>query len=228
MKGCRETGTLFLAPVITHTCDSRNSRQYESMKSGNRLPLAVAVAVVVAVVAGTFFLRGKSGTGDQAVEESEAPVPVATQVGGPPTGTRQAAKPVDRRQVEDQLSSQVERRAKMRDEHLARTNALREQSAQRYASEQVDPAWAPGKISELTNVANDASFEVAEAQPKSLSIDCRSSMCRIDGQFDDSNKAEDWILLYMASVGGSMPNSVVSRTRNPDGTMRVEIYGRGR
>ena len=116
----------------------------------------------------------------------------------------------------------------MRREHEARISALREQSAQRYAREQVDPAWAAQKESELQGVASRPAVEVAGASPKSLSADCRSSMCRINGEFESNGKAEDWILVYMSSVGSSMPNSVVSRTRNPDGSMGVEIYGRAR
>lgn len=202
------------------------------MKSGNKLPLVAAAAVVLAVVTATFLLRGKPGADDAARMDSEAPAPAATSVAAPPPSARSAAPgsggAFERRQIEEQMASQVEQRAKMREEHQARVTALREQSMQRYASEQVDPTWAPAKISELTKVANDSAFEVAEVQPDNLSVDCRSSMCRIDGQFADGNKAEDWILLYTASLGSALPNTVISRTRNPDGTMRVEIYGRGR
>ena len=116
----------------------------------------------------------------------------------------------------------------MRREHEARNRALREESEQRFASEQVDPAWAPQKERELRDVASQETFEVAGANPTSLSIDCRSSMCRLNGEFESNGKGEDWILMYMSSVGSSMPNSIVSRTRNPDGSMRVEIYGRAR
>lgn len=201
------------------------------MKSGNKLPLVVAAGVVLALVAATFFLRGRSGADEAAWADAATPASEATPVAAPPPSTRPAGResaPMDRARIEEQLVSQVERRAKMREEHQARVATLREQSVQRYASEQVDPSWAPGKMSELTELANDSAFEVAEVVPQSLSVDCRSSMCRIDGQFEDASKAEDWILLYSASVGGSLPNTVVSRTRNPDGTMRVEIYGRGR
>lgn len=198
------------------------------MKPGNRIPLIAATAVVVAVVAGTFILRGRdqAATDDTAVA-TEAGAPAAT-ASGPPVARASARAGGDREDAARAVVDQVERRTMLREEHEARTLALREQSEQRYASEQVDPEWAPGKERELGDVASQPVFDAADAQPASLDIDCRSSMCRINGQFDTSSKAEDWILMYMSSVGGRMPNSVVSRHRNPDGTMAVEIYGRAR
>lgn len=198
------------------------------MKPGTKLPIIAAAAIVVAVVAGTFFLRGDrtpTATAPDAVVAAQEPAPSA---GFAPPVTRAAQSVPGRPATDEAMIEQLDQRARKREEHQARTAALKEQSAQRYASEQVDPAWAPGKITELNGIAADPAFDVAGAQPRNLSIDCRSSMCRIDGQFEDAGKAEDWILLYTASVGSAMPSSVISRTRNPDGTMRVEIYGRGR
>jgi hypothetical protein len=34
--------------------------------------------------------------------------------------------------------------------------------------------------------------------------------------------------MYMSSVGGDLPNAIVSRVPNPDGTTSVQIYGRAR
>ena len=199
------------------------------MKSSNRIPFIAAALVVVAVVAGTFVLRGRdrdvaredatvvAGAGDtEPVPAASAPAP------------RRTVDPLDRARVQEQMLDHAERRTQRRQEHEARTKALREQSEQRFASEQVDPAWAPQKTAELTALADDAGFEVADAKPQNLSIDCRSSMCRIDGQFETAGKAEDWILMYMSGVGGAMPNAIVSRSHNPDGSTRVEIYGRAR
>ncbi|GHD68159.1 hypothetical protein GCM10007164_09370 [Luteimonas padinae] len=198
------------------------------MKPGTKLPIIAAAAIVVAVVAGTFFLRGDrtpTATAPDAVAAAQESAPSA---GFAPPVARTAPSVPGRPATDEAMIEQLDQRARKREEHQARTAALKEQSAQRYASEQVDPAWAPGKITELNGIAADPAFDVAGAQPRNLSIDCRSSMCRIDGQFEDAGKAEDWILLYTASVGSAMPSSVISRTRNPDGTMRVEIYGRGR
>lgn len=199
------------------------------MKPGNRIPLVAATVVVLAVVAGTFILRGRDQARvDEATaaDDSAAHAPVARAT--PPDARASARGPAGGATPAEAMVDQVERRAKLREAHEARTRELREQSERRYASEQVDPSWAPEKERELTGLAGQEVFDLAGARPSSLDIDCRSSMCRINGQFESSSQAEDWILMYMSSVGSSMPNSVVSRRRNPDGSMAVEIYGRGR
>lgn len=195
------------------------------MKPSNRIPLIIAGVVVVAVVAGTFVLRDRDVVEPAGVPEAVAE---AAPAAAPARAPAPARPVVDRQEIGERLVDEVERRAQMRKAQEERTRALREASIQRYTSEQVDPAWAPGKINELTGLADDPGFETANAQPQSLNVDCRSSMCRIEGQFETAGKAEDWILMYMSGVGSAMPNSVVSRRRNPDGTTRVEIYGRGR
>jgi hypothetical protein len=195
------------------------------MKPNNRIPLLVAAAIVLVVIAGTVIQRGRDSTVVAEAQVADAAAPAAGEPAAAPPPARRA---VDRAQAQGQLVDHVARRSKMREEHAARTRALREQSEQRFASEQVDPAWAPQKEGVLTGLANQSQFETAAAQPRSLDIDCRSSMCRIDGEFETGGKAEDWILMYMSSVGSEMPNAVVSRKPNPDGTMRVQIYGRAR
>lgn len=199
------------------------------MKPSNRIPLVAAVVVVVAVVVATFMFRGRDDTGaGQSEAAPQEAAPQSSVQAGPVPPRRKAAGGQDRSGLQEGVLERVEQRAEMRRQHDERTRALREQSAQRFASEQVDPAWAPQKTSALSAIADDPGFEVAGAQPKSLNVDCRSSMCRIEGQFASSGVAEDWILMYMSSVGSEMPNSVVSRSRNPDGSTRVEIYGRAR
>lgn len=203
------------------------------MKPRTRTPLIVASVVVVAVVAGTAYMQ----------KRTPAPTEIPQAAGGelrqdPPsdvsapdgalTGSARGARQSAGVPIEQQMQATLERRAEMRERQAARTRALREQSASRYASEQVDPAWAPGKERELSEIAANDAFQQAGAKPASLSVDCRSSMCRIDGQFGTRSQAEDWVMMYMSSVGGAMPNSIVSRTQLEDGSTRVEIYGRGR
>jgi hypothetical protein len=198
------------------------------MKPNKRIPLLVAAAVVLVVVAGTFLQRGRDG--NAVVDEAQVPdTAPPTAALAPTTAARPpAARAGDATKGQDQVTDPAARRSKMREEHAARTRALREQSERRFASEQVDPAWAPQKENALTSLANQPQFDTAAARPRRLDIDCRSSMCRINGEFETGSKAEDWILMYMSSVGSAMPNAIVSRRPNPDGTMRVEIYGRAR
>lgn len=197
------------------------------MEPNRKIPLLVAGVIVVAVVAGTIIQRGRdTGTDTVAV----APPPETSQAGlaGPPPPASTAPNGSGRTGAREQIADQVASRSQRREELAARTRALREESEQRFASERVDPAWAPQKESTLGQIADRPQFETAGAQPRSLSVECRSSMCRIDSQFETSGQAEDWILMYMSSVGGEMPNSIVSRSRGPDGSTRVLIHGRAR
>lgn len=116
----------------------------------------------------------------------------------------------------------------------ARANSVRKAKdmetkvAAQFAAEKVDPAWAPTKQVDLKKIAELPQITSAVPAPKQMAVDCRSSMCRIEGTFDASGSAQDWTLLYLSSVGDALPSAVVSRVQNPDGTSSVRIYGRAR
>ena len=196
------------------------------MNRSSKTPLVVAAVLVAAVVIGTIAMRGRADPARDAAPPPDVAVDTATPT--PPPGVRSNPPAARNDTPEAQVNERVDLRAKRREEQIARTAAMKRQSAERFAAEQVDPAWAPQKEAELAGIANHSGFETAGVKPTDMRMDCKSSMCRIDGQFASNGEAEDWILIYMSSVGSAMPNSVVSRTRNPDGSTRVEIYGRAR
>ena len=55
-------------------------------------------------------------------------------------------------------------------------------------------------------------------------VDCKRTTCRTTANFSSNAHADDWSMLYMASSGVILRNSVVSRTLNADGSVSVEIY----
>lgn len=189
----------------------------------NKLPLILVATVVVAVGIGTLVVRRDAPDGGIAnvapvpvVEPAVMPpsAPASVQRGGPrPTGGAVGA---------------IGRRDAVRGEYARRSRELRDRRVATFEGEQVDPAWAPQKEVELGKIVDIPAFETAGVEAKALRVSCKSTMCRIDGSFESNGKAQDWLLIYMSSVGGSLPNSVVSRTRNPDGTIGVQIYGRAR
>lgn len=189
-------------------------------------PLILVVAVVAAIAIGTVLVRKSATTADAPVEpaaiEEVAPRPAS----GQPVASRPPRQSMA--QARDRIHETAERRNQAREEQARKTAELNRQAAETFRNEQVDPAWAPQKETELTDIAAIPAFETAGAVPTSMDIECKSSMCRLESSFENSGQAEDWILLYMSSVGGAMPNSLVSRTANPDGSTRVEIYGRAR
>ena len=196
------------------------------MNRSSKTPLVVAAVLVAAVVTGTIAMRGRADSAREATPPPDVAADTAAPTAAP--GVRSNPPAARSGTPQAQMAERVDLRAKRREEQIARTAAMKRQSAERFAAEQVDPAWAPQKEAELTGIAKHSGFETAGVKPTDMRMDCKSSMCRIDGQFASNGEAEDWILIYMSSVGSAMPNSVVSRTQNPDGSTRVEIYGRAR
>lgn len=203
------------------------------MKPGSRIPIMVTV-VVLAVLASTIFLRGRGGPGPGEATEGTAGAPQPEASAAPGTSSSRPRAAVANSGIPAaagapaMLQEQMERRARMREEQGVRTRALRDQSAKRYDNEAVDPAWASAKESELLAFADQPEFDEVDARPASLSIDCRSSICKLDAQFENRTQAEKWIMMYTSSAGGAMPSAITSRNQNPDGSTHVEIYGRAR
>jgi hypothetical protein len=193
-----------------------------------RAPLIVAAVVIAAVAIGTILVR-RSGDaspdqqiaqGNQDQDASAPQASVSSQSVGSGSGGI-----VDRRA---RLHDAVARRQEARQAQIKRSAEQRKKAAEAFQREPVDPVWAPKKEVELNGIAAQPAFETAGAVPKDMRVDCKSSMCRLDGSFTTNGQAEDWVLLYMSSVGSALPNAIVTRTPNPDGTTSVEIYGRAR
>lgn len=192
-----------------------------------KVPLIVAAVVIAAVAIGTIIVR-RSGDvapdqqiarGDQD-QDASAPQAVASRSVG--AGSSSIADSRAR------LHEAVARRQETRQAQIKRSAEQRKKAAEAFQREPVDPVWAPKKEVELNSIAAQPAFETAGAVPKDMRVDCKSSMCRLNGSFTTNGQAEDWVLLYMSSVGSALPNAVVARTPNPDGTTSVEIYGRAR
>lgn len=197
------------------------------MAKSNKLPLIVAAVVIGVVATGTILVR----------RTTEAPAPALDGAGASDAGREPAAPgavapaPVPRPSPgagPARAEQALERRNVMRDQQIARTAELKKNAMDTFEREAVDPAWAPQKEADLQTVASGEGFETAGVSPQDLAIECKSSMCRVDGKFASNGEAEDWLLIYMSSVGGNLPNSIVSRSQNPDGSTRVQIYGRAR
>ncbi len=201
--------------------------RYTTM-AASKMPLIVAAVVIIAVATVTFVAR-RDAPGSEAQDAGvTAEVPTSAHQASAPPASRAPPRVGAGPMTPGQVQASLDRRATMRDAHVARTTKAREEATARFEQESVDPAWAPQKEAELTSFTQQEAFATAGVSPRSLAIDCKSSMCRVDGSFASNGDAEDWILIYMSSVGSSLPSSLVSRRANPDGTTGVQIYGRGR
>lgn len=197
------------------------------MAMKNKTPLIVAAVVIAAVAIGTIVARrpGDAAPDQQVAQGKDASRPPVTLTSPARTSRTGARGVADQR---ERLQQTVARRQEARQEMIRKSAEQRKKAAEAFQREQVDPAWAPQKEGELNRIASQPAFETAGAVPKDMRVDCKSSMCRLDSSFTNNGQAEDWILLYMSSVGSALPNAVVSRVNNPDGTTSVEIYGRAR
>lgn len=201
-------------------------RGHRLMASQGRLPWIVVGGVVVAIAAATWLIRDRGAATAEAPAEPVQPVatgtaPPATRSGAP------ASRPLPTDPAE-RMAAISERRAERRAEFERRNEEMRVAAEKTFTTEQVDASWAPVKERELDTIAARPEFATANATPKRMDVQCKSSVCRLDGDFTSMGQAEDWVLMYMSSVGSAMPNSVVTRTANPDGSASVRIYGRAR
>jgi hypothetical protein len=193
-----------------------------------KTPLIVAAVLIAAVAIGTIVARrsGDTEPDQQAGQNSQT-----QDASAPPSASAVSARSANSGSATDgrtRLQETVARRQESRQAQIKKSAEQRKNAAEAFQREPVDPAWAPKKEVELNSIAAQPAFETAGAVPKDMRIDCKSSMCRLDGSFTTNGQAEDWVLLYMSSVGSALPNAVVTRTPNPDGTTSVEIYGRAR
>jgi hypothetical protein len=126
------------------------------------------------------------------------------------------------------MGEMMEKRKRMTEAVQARIRQRNTQMAERFSTEKADPAWSGAHERELMSLQDSGPMRDAGIKPADLRAECRSSTCRIQADFPDAGTASDWLQLYMGSVGDRLPVATVHQTRNPDGSMRVEIYGVGR
>lgn len=100
--------------------------------------------------------------------------------------------------------------------------------ASRYAGEHADPAWAGHKEAAMLAASKSDQITQLHAEPQSLDISCKTSMCRIEANFATRGLALDWFTLFSINVGGEMPNSTFQYSTNQDGSWRITVYGLSR
>jgi len=197
-------------------------------------PLVLAMILIAGLAATTVWMRNPGTTlsaagardatnavkPDARVDEGDAFAPRALR-------QNQATAP-SAAQVQQQVKSSLARRARLRDQQARDAATSKQQALATYRAEKIDRVWAAQKETELSGIATSAALVETKIAPTAFDVTCKRTMCRLTGRFSTNSEAEDWTLYYMSSVGSALPNSVVSRTQNPDATTSVEIYGRAR
>jgi hypothetical protein len=199
----------------------------------SRLPW-VLLAAVVAVIAGvTLYRQFQSGAGQPAGSPDAAdatatgirvrdlsPEQLRALAAGSPGQSGPATA--------GDMAGMMEKRKRMAQATQARNRERNAAMVGRFAAERPDPAWSSSHEKALASLQDSDPMRDAGARAANLQIDCRSTMCRIQGDFPDAGAAANWLQLYMSGVGDQLPVATAHQVTNPDGSVRVEIYGIGR
>lgn len=129
--------------------------------------------------------------------------------------------------VED-MAGVMEKRKRMVEATQAINRERNAAMAIRFASEKVDPAWSGVHEQDLASLQGSNPMQDAGVKAANFQAECRSTMCRIQADFPSRSMANDWLQLYMGSVGDRLPMATAHQATNPDGSVRIEIYGVGR
>lgn len=186
-------------------------------------PWLVGLAVIVVIALAMLFKRAGNETGSAARQPEQQ---VSAQAVPDPRrgGTRAAGQPLPAADLRAQREKAAENRKRVQ-QQVDRTQAA---FAARYENEPVDAAWAGAKEAELMELSVSDQIRQLGAEPQNMSVDCKSSMCRITGDFANSSTGDDWFTLYMNNVGAKVPVASYKYVRNPDGTVTINVYAMGR
>jgi hypothetical protein len=209
------------------------NQNFAETKRRSRLPW-VLLALVVAVIAGVTLyrqLRSPSGTTEpvRAAVEPDGRGGVARRLS--PEEIRALARRspgLPGTATAGDMATMMEKRKRMAEATQARARERDAALAARFAAEKPDPSWSPMHEKDLASLQDSDPMRDAGAKAANFRADCRSTTCRIQADFPDSGAAADWLQLYMGSVGDRLPMATAHKVTNPDGSVRVEIYGVGR
>jgi hypothetical protein len=194
------------------------------------LPWAIA-AVAVALLAWTWTADRRIAADPQAGDATAGGAAGVTPggsdptaqpmpgVGGPSVGTGTGRAPIDR----EEMLARIEARRPRVDQ--AARERQRQQLEATFAADPPDPVGGPQAELALSDVAVGDAMGSTGIAPKDLQVDCRQSLCKVQGTFDRNGNAQDWSILYLTAAGGQLGSARIIETRQPDGTVAVTIYG---
>jgi hypothetical protein len=107
-------------------------------------------------------------------------------------------------------------------------NAGRNRLMGSYQSEPRSAAWAMQMEQKLSDQSQSAELASLNANPLDFSVHCRTSTCHITADFPSRTAADDWAMLYVTNGDTGLTNTVYDCLVNPDGSVRVELYGHPR
>ena len=195
-----------------------------SITKNSLFPWLVAIAVISVIALAMLFKRADNEAAPAVAQPDRKPSP------GHATGSLALARmpvpgqPLSAEALQDSARQTADKRKQVQ-QQVDRTQAA---FAARYTNEPVDAAWAGAKEAELMGLGVSDQIRQLGAEPQNMAVDCKSSMCRITGDFATMSTGDDWVTLYMNNVGDKLPMASYKYVQNPDGTVTINVYAVGR
>ena len=208
------------------------NQDFSASKRRTRLPW-VLLALVVMVIAGVTLYRqfrspSTAPAPAQAVESTDRGIAVGRLSPEQIRALARRSPGMSGQATAMDAAAMMEKRKRMAAANQERIQKRNVAMVETFAAEKPDPAWAGAHERGLASLQDSDPMRDAGAKARNFQAECRSSMCRIQGDFPDAGMASDWLQLYMAGVGDQLPVATAHQIRNPDGSVRIEIYGVGR
>lgn len=199
-----------------------NSKTSKSSRTFRPSPLWVLLVLAVAVVGITLY-RARSLSSQP---ETDAPADSAAQADTPAVvATKRTAALRPAAESVEQMEQQVlENKLAVQAEVDETYSGYKTQ----YDNERTNPQWSAAKEQDLLRLRSTAEIARLNADVSNLQVDCKSSMCRLTGDFPTMTAGSDWFTLYSLNVGEGLPSSTFKFERNADGTSKIVIYAVGR
>jgi hypothetical protein len=185
--------------------------------------VCVAVAIVAVTVGRSIHTRNAS-TARQAVLDTPTPAKPDMPLHEATVPMRSEGASANRGAGLHSVVAAINaRRNKMHAGASIQVARIRKIATTRYAKEVRDPAWAYAQTRARAIIAKELS-EAGVDLPADLATQCKRTVCKTTATFETSSQADQWVLLYMASLGDAAKSSVVSNSRDTQGTTRLDIY----
>ncbi len=194
-----------------------------------RLPWIVAVLLVAGIILTTFaFWRSTTGAHQPigAARMPHAPVEMGvTRTQHPSQTDGPAASRGDPAALAMQkLAQHNAQRVVQRKRVQTRVDATNAALAAKFRDEKIDPTWSTGKERRLAELSTSTQINEINATIENLSVNCKSTVCRVSGDFPSTSVGDDWFTLYMNNVGTEVPYAAYKYVPGKDGRVTIQVY----
>lgn len=191
-----------------------------------RLPWIVAAAILLVVIVITLGRLDSKGNRSGNVDVPSGATAPADKA---PMASAAGSVPSQRRRVPFDDPNLVSKRRNEQRRNVQKTvDSAQTGLAAQFLSEKTDAAWAPSKERALAALSTSDQIRSLNADISNMSVDCKSTVCRVTGDFPTMVAGDDWFTLYMNNVAPEIPYASYKYVPNKDGTVRIEVYGIGR